>query len=118
MKTILIVEDNHEIADVYKRALKGEGYEVFSVNNIPSAEEQLEQKVDLVLLDIMLVGGKNGFDLLEKMKKNPALQNIPVVVITNLSEEKKTAMEIGADDYLVKTSTSLDEVIDKVKKLI
>jgi DNA-binding response OmpR family regulator len=58
----------------------------------------------------------NGFDLLEQLKKVEEYKNIPVIVLTNLDTEKKQALEIGADDYLIKAETDFTVLLNKVKK--
>lgn len=76
----------------------------------------VEQELpDLVLLDIMLPGGLNGFDVLEQMKREETLRKIPVVILTNLDTEEKTSKLIGADDYIIKANTSLAEIVAKIK---
>ena len=119
MKKILIVEDDADFQDIYKQRLTDEGYQVQHAYVGKQALEMLKgSKPDLILLDIMLPGGMNGFDILEQVKANNDLKAIPVIVLTNLDGEAKTAKEIGAVDYIVKANTSLDEVVAKIKKKI
>lgn len=118
MKTILIVEDNTNAQLLYQRALHDAGYKVISQASVDAARQALTQPVDLVMLDIMLQKGQNGFDLLEEMKRDPAFQQIPVMIITNLDSEEKVARSIGADDYLVKANVSMDQIVQRVKKLV
>ncbi len=63
----------------------------------------------------MLPGGMNGFDLLEQIKADSTSKSVPVIVLTNLSTEQKTAYDIGAVDYIVKVNMSLDDIILKIK---
>ncbi|HZZ98831.1 MAG TPA: response regulator [Candidatus Saccharimonadia bacterium] len=118
MTTILIIEDDAQIAKLYQEALKAAG---FAVVIAPTGNQGLSDltkiKPNLVILDIMLAQGMNGFDILEKMKKNPSLKAIPVIVLTNLDSEQKVALEIGAAAYMVKSNTSLEEIVAKVKQL-
>jgi two-component system, OmpR family, phosphate regulon response regulator PhoB len=118
MKAILIIEDNAELQALYARALTTAGYEVHSVTNVAQAGTELqEKKPDVIILDIMLPGGQNGFDLLETIKKDPETAQIPVIVLTNLDSEEKVAREIGAADYIVKSNVSMDQVIERVQKV-
>jgi CheY-like chemotaxis protein len=115
MKNILIIEDNTELQALYTEALKARGFGVTSVTSAQQGMTLLQTTVpDLIILDIMLPGGENGFDLLEKMKKDPRLQHIPVFVVTNLDSEEKTAREIGVVDYIVKTNTPIEQIIEKI----
>ncbi len=119
MKTILVVEDNVELQGLYTQALTKVGYEVNCVATVAQAGTVLQQekKPDLVLLDIMLPGGKNGFDLLERLKNDEETKAIPVIVLTNLDSEEKVARQIGASDYIVKAEASMDQVVERVQKV-
>ena len=116
MKKIFIVEDDKGIQDTYKRKLVPLGFTVFQAFDGKQLMENVRlEKPDLILLDIMLPGGMNGFDVLEQMKKDPELSSIPVLVFTNLEGEMETAKKIGATDYFIKANTSIDQVVEKIK---
>jgi DNA-binding response OmpR family regulator len=112
MKKILIIEDDTSFLEAYKEMFKSEE---ISVVGAATGQEGLalvqSEKPDLIILDIMLPGGMNGFDVLEQLKRNPTTQKVPVVVSTNLDSEEKVAKEIGACDYIVKANTTEDEVV-------
>jgi CheY-like chemotaxis protein len=76
------------------------------------------EKPDLIILDIMLPGGLNGFDVAEQMRKDPQTAYIPLLILTNLDSEKQSAMAVGAADYLVKSNTSIEDVIKKIRQLL
>lgn len=115
MKKILIIEDSTDLQQVYTDALTKKGFEVSYAETAQKALGMLQNDVpDLVVLDIMLPGGGNGFDVLEQMKKDPRLAKIPVIVVTNLDSEEKTARDIGANDYIVKSSMTLPKIIDRI----
>jgi len=118
MKKVLMIEDDQALKDVYKLALS----DVVEYNGAKDGKEGLEKirsiKPDLIILDIMLPGGMNGFDILEEIKKDPAVMSIPVLVLTNLDTEEKVAREIGAVEYLVKANTPIEKVVDKVSSLL
>lgn len=115
-KTVLVVEDDSALSNLLKDKLEGVGLAVVQAGTGQQALARVKEKhADLILLDIMLPGGINGFDVLEQLKANPILKEIPVIVLTNLDTEKKTALEIGAIDYIVKANISLDEVVLKIK---
>lgn len=119
MQKILIIEDDPQLQQVYQESLTLEGFQIIQSF---TAEEGLmqasAQKPDLILLDIMLPNGKNGFDVLEQLKKNENLAKIPVIVMTNLDTEKNTAISIGAVDYVVKANTSIEDIIKKVRSYL
>lgn len=115
-KTVLIAEDDIALVNILKNKLEEAGVSVVTAGTGQQALNMIKTKVpNLVLLDIMLPGGLNGFDVLEQMKGDPKSKNIPVIVLTNLDTEKKTAMDIGAVDYIVKPNTSIDEVVLRIK---
>ncbi len=115
-KIVLIVEDDTSLQKLLTEKLNTENINTVVVDTAQKAINRIhEEKPDLILLDIMLPGGMNGFDVLEQIKGNEVLKHIPVIVLTNLSTEQKTAQEIGAVDYIVKANISLDEVVLKVK---
>ncbi|MBI4137053.1 response regulator, partial [Candidatus Roizmanbacteria bacterium] len=101
-KIVVIIEDEEAVQNVYKTLLRKEEYTVYTEKTAQAGLDTIKYvKPNLVLLDIMLPGGMNGFDLLEQLKKDPDTKYIPVIVLTNLDSEKDTALEIGAVDYLV-----------------
>jgi DNA-binding response OmpR family regulator len=118
-KIIVIVEDEDGVSSVYKTRLAEENYTTHIVKTAKDAIETIHKvKPNLVLLDVMLPGGMNGFDVLEDMKRSPDTNAIPVIVLTNLDSERETALKIGATDYVVKANTSIEETVQKIKKYL
>ena len=103
-KRILLIEDEEDIAALIKLQAELSGYklhvEVDGLNGYRAIERE---KPDLVVLDIMLPG-QNGFDICRKMKSNPDLRNIPVIILSAKGEELDVilGLELGADDYVGK----------------
>lgn len=119
MKKILIIEDESQLQSIYRQKLEGEGFGVLSAKDATVGLMMVRtHEPDLIILDIMLPGGMNGFDVLEKLKRDEKFKKIPVLVMTNLDTEEKVARQIGAADYIVKANTSLEEIMEKVKKYI
>jgi DNA-binding response OmpR family regulator len=119
MQQILVVEDDLVLQRMYVNTLIRAGFSVTTAVNAQEAMTGLAgNQIDLVVLDIMLAGGKNGFDILEEMKSNPGLRTIPVIVCTNLDSEKNTALEIGAADYIIKSNTPVDELVTKINNVL
>ncbi len=119
MAKILIVEDDSDLQIIYQKKLTHAGHEVFLAT---TGQEALllvrSKKPDIILLDVMLPGGQNGFDVLEQIKRDPNLSKTPILILTNLDTEQNTAMSIGASDYIIKANTSLDEMVEKVNKYL
>jgi len=116
-KKILLVEDDKVLAQMYQDKLAHQGFDVVNTDTGSKALTMLKSYVpDVILLDIMLPGGMNGFDILQYLQSDIKLKNIPVIVLTNLNSERKTAIEYGAKAYIIKTETPLEELINLVKK--
>lgn len=119
MATILIVEDDSTLLKVYNEVLSDNGYTVISASSADQAKTILQQStVNLILLDIMLPGSMNGFELLSEIKRTPATATVPTVIMTNLDNEKATGQALGASDYYVKSSMTIDDLLAKVRELL
>ena len=115
MAQILIIEDDVTLQKVYSEVLKQHEHSVIVVGSGPEGMRVFAQNpIDLILLDIMLPGGMNGFDILSQLKRDEALKNIPVIVLTNLDSETQTAMDYGAADFLFKATLELNTLVQKV----
>ena len=120
MKKILIVEDEQLIGDLLQKKLRQEGYRVSLATDGEAALKQIrEEKPDIVLLDIVLPR-LNGFEVLSELKKDEALRQIPVIIISNSGQpdEIEKAKELGVRDWLVKTEFDPREVLEKVQRQI
>lgn len=112
-ETILIVDDEKEIADLIEIHLVNEGYRVIKAKNGQEALEALsQQKVQLMILDIMMP----GIDGLEVCRHTRKENNIPIIMLSAKSEDmdKIMGLSTGADDYLVKPFNVL-ELLARVK---
>lgn len=120
-KTIMVVEDDVFISDIYDVKLSSSGYTIILANNGRDAIEKLKEgaKPQLILLDIIMPY-MDGFDVLNALKENAAWKDIPVVLLTNLSQKSDIdrALELGAKDYLIKSHFTPSEVLSKVEKYI
>lgn len=115
---ILIIEDEEILIDVLQKRIKQEGYDVFLARDGEEGIEKIKEvKPDLILLDIIMPK-KNGFEVLEEMKKDQNIANIPVIIISNSGQsvEIDRAFDMGIKDYLVKTQFDPAEVIEKITK--
>lgn len=117
MNNVLIVEDEDSLIRALEDNLIAEGCTVDIARNGEEAIEKIgKKKPNLVLLDI-LMPKRDGFYVLEEIKKNPEWKLIPVIVLSNLGEDTviKKALEMGADDYFVKSQHPIQEILEKVK---
>lgn len=119
-KKILIIEDDSFLQGLASTKLEKEG---FAVRGAANGEEGLKlltaEAPDLVLCDLIMPG-TDGFAVLEAAQKNPTTAKIPIIVFSNLSEDKdiKRAKELGAAEYMVKSNFTLDELADKIKSIL
>lgn len=115
--TILIVEDERDTVEMYRIVLEVEGYHVMVAYTLQAAIKQLEKKKpDLVLLDVAL-RGSSGLDLCEKIRNDPVIADLPVVIISNLGspEDIEAGFAVGANAYLTKP-ISQDELLEAVRE--
>ncbi len=117
MNHVLIVEDEDFLIRTLEDNLVAEGYTTdIAVNGEEAVEKVRKKKPNLILLDI-LMPKEDGFYVLGEIKKNPEWKLIPVIVLSNLEKDAtiKRALEMGADDYFVKSQHPIQEIIEKVK---
>lgn len=115
---ILVVEDYAPMRQILKDIL-AEYFDVFAAEDGEVALEIIESSApDLIISDIMMPK-KNGLDLLDAIKSNPKIKDIPVIFITALSEleDKHKGLELGAVDYISKPF-DIKEVMMKVKNIL
>ena len=112
-KTILVVDDEQPIIDILVYNLKKEGYNVIEANDgVTAVDMALEQKPDLILLDIMLPR-LDGLSVCKRIKNS---LNVPILMLTAKDGEidKILGLELGADDYITKPF-SVRELMARVK---
>ena len=120
-KTIMIVEDDIFVMDIYNMKITKDGMNAITAVNGVEAMKKLEEgaKPDLILLDI-LMPYMGGLEFLKKMRENEKFKNIPVVLLTNLSqkEEISEGLNLGAKDYLIKSHFTPTEVMEKINQYL
>jgi cyclic di-GMP phosphodiesterase len=117
--SILIVDDNPATVELLKQQLKPYQYTIETASDGDVALEKVRQNPpDLVLLDLMMPR-ISGFEICDRLKNDKATQFIPIIVITALSEQsdKLKAIELGADDFLVKPINRV-ELTTRIKSLL
>ncbi len=115
MKKILVIDEDTSLLKAYQEMFRGSDVTVIGAATGQQGLLMVQsEKPDAILLDIMLPGGMNGFDVLEQLKKDSATKQIPVIVLTNLDTEEKVSKTIGASGYIVKANTTKDEIVKLV----
>lgn len=116
-KKILIVEDDKFLRGLIVQKLSQEDYDtVEAVDGEQGIKKIKSEKPDLILLDLILPG-VDGFEVLSKIKEDPGLSNIPVIILSNLGQrdDVEKGLKLGAVDYLIKAHFTPGEIIEKIK---
>ena len=116
-KTILLVEDDTTLSEVYRARLELEGFETIQATNGEDALSEIQKsKPDLVLLDAMMPK-VSGFDVLDIIRNTPSIANTHVIMLNALSQpkDKERAERLGVDEYMVKSQVVIEDVVDRVK---
>ncbi len=120
---ILLIEDDPMLTELYQTKLEMEGYKVTVATDGEQGVSAAKNVVPhLVLLDIMLPK-LNGFEVLKILKKTKETAKVPVIVLTNLGGEKadtdkKLALSLGAQEFLVKTFHLPDDIVGKIRTVL
>ncbi|MCU0526787.1 MAG: response regulator [Elainella sp. Prado103] len=118
MGTVLIVEDTPSEMELISHYLREGGYIVISAETAKEAiNKAIEQRPDIILTDVVMPG-MSGFELCRNLKKNPATENVPIVICSskNLEIDRLWGMKQGADAYLTKPFTR-EQLIRVVKSV-
>lgn len=117
MKKILIVEDEEAILEILETKFKLEKFETLRAKDGQEGLKiALQEKPDLILLDIIMPK-MDGLTVLEKLKADEVGKNIPVIILTNLSDDQKVeeAVSAGKYEYLIKSDWKIEDVVKEVK---
>ena len=116
---ILVVDDEPELTEIVKDFLEGSGYMVQTENSSDKAISTAKSyRPDLILLDIMMPM-KDGYEICKEIKKDPALQNVPVIFLTGKEalEDKQKSYQVGGDLY-IKKPFSCESLLGIVKMVL
>jgi len=119
--SILLVEDDSFISSMYRTKLSNIGYTVEVIEDGQAAWQRLQTDPlpDLLLLDIVLPK-RDGFEILEGLRKEERTKTLPVILLTNLGQKPdiERGVALGADDYIIKAHYTPTEVVEKITKLM
>jgi len=117
---VLIVDDDENLSAIFEAALQKNGLEtVFALNGQTGIDKAKSEKPDLVLLDQVLPD-ISGNEVLKTLKADAATQGIPVLMLSNFSQEElvKEAIDNGAMDYIFKYQVEPQDLVNKVKQAL
>ncbi len=122
MKTILLVEDNPFILDIYAIQFRKEGYRVDLAKDCEMASEKLKDNYpDLIILDIDFGKEKiNGFEFLRIMRQDTKTKNLKVIVASNINKENypEDAYNLGVINFFLKVENTSEEIIGAIKEIL
>lgn len=119
-KRILLVEDDQSLQELYEINLKDKEYEVIKASNGQEAlAKAVDEKPDLILLDIMLPE-IDGFSVLDILKKTPKTQSIPIIILTVLSdrETREKCQSYEIEDFFVKSESTIPQILERIKEIL
>jgi len=120
MATILFIEDEPALQEALGSYLRDNGHTVTAaLDGDQGLRLAREKRPDVVLLDLVLPR-LSGLEVLESFRRDPLLQSVPVIVLTNVesNESVERAMALGATAYLIKTNYALEEVGAKIDAVL
>ncbi|MGB2706150.1 MAG: response regulator transcription factor [Candidatus Omnitrophota bacterium] len=119
VKKILLIDDEKDFLSLLKDALEIRDFEVIAVDNAVEAGMELASKLpELILMDIKMPG-IDGLQACAAIRRNPATKNIPIIVVSALSDEsyRKEARKLGVAEYFVKP-VDIEKLIRKIKEIL
>ncbi len=120
MTTILLVEDDINLREIYAARLEAEDYKVVVASDGEEAlAKSIKEKPALILLDVMMPK-ISGFDVLDIIRSTPETRSVKVIMLTALSQssDKARGERLGVNKYLVKSQITLEDVVDSVKNIL
>lgn len=121
MHKIYVIEDDPFLQKLILGKLKSVNFDVMGVKSWNDAENNISDfHPDLLILDLMLPEGIDGFEVLENIRKNPKLNGLKIIVFSNVAslEAEKRSIKLGANAFMIKSNFTLDELVDKINELV
>ncbi len=119
-KLIAVVDDDPDIVKTVSAYLEDEGFDVRGFSGAKGLFAFLDkEKPDLIILDLVLPGGMNGFEICRNLKEKEKFSSIPIIMLSGQGEENKkvSGLDMGADDYVVKPF-SLNELSARIRAVL
>ena len=117
---ILVIEDDKFLRELLVRKLASEGFDVQNAIDATAAYAILAQRKPTIILCDLILPEVSGFEILQHIKADPKVSDVPVIILSNLGQKEDTdrAMALGAKDFMVKANFTLDEIVAKVRATI
>ena len=117
---VLVVEDDKFLRDLMVQKIVKEGFEVIeAIDGEDGFKIAVEKQPHIILLDLILPG-IDGFEVLQKIRQDEKIGDVPVVILSNLGQKDDIdkGKKLGATDYLIKAHNTPGEIVDKVKEIL
>lgn len=117
MSQVLIIEDDKFLTKIYKTKLEKEGIDVgFAADGEAGLKKMQTETPKVVLLDLVMPK-MDGFQVLDHVQQDASLKKIPILVLSNLGQDEdiQKAKSLGAKDFIVKSDTSIQAVVDRLR---
>lgn len=114
---VLLIEDEKEVAELYRLKLSLDGYSVeVAENGEEGLKKALAARPELIFLDIKMPG-MDGFEVLKHLRANKLTKDTPIVILSNFDEQEmiEKGLTLGANEYLIKSQFSPGEISAKAK---
>jgi len=117
---ILVIEDDKFLRELLVKKIAKEGFDVQNAIDAQAAFLILEERKPNIILCDLILPGIDGFEILRRIKADPRIADIPVVILSNLGqkEDLDKATALGAKDFMIKANFTLDEIVAKVRSLL
>lgn len=120
MTKVLLVEDDVALREIYSARFTAENFEVAAAGDGEEAlAKAVKEKPDIIILDIMMPK-ISGMDVLDILRSTPETEKTKIIIMSALSQSSdiEKGKELGADAYLVKSQTTLSDVVEKAKEVL
>jgi DNA-binding response OmpR family regulator len=116
----LVVEDDSFLRKLLCDKLRHEGFELYEATDGQKAPDFLKDNQPILMLLDLMMPGVDGFQGLEAVRRDERIKDIPVIVLSNVGEKQmiERVQQLGADDYLIKAHFVLDEIIERITKVL
>jgi len=122
---VLIVDDEVDFVEINKAALENKGYQVIpAYNGEEGVKKALEEKPDIVILDVMMTTKTEGFDVARELRKHKEMQDTPIIMLTAIRERMDIKWKIQPDKEWLPVTEFLekpvppDKLIEKVEEML
>lgn len=117
---VLVVEDDSFLRKLLCDKLRHEGFELFEATDGQQALDFLKDNRPILMLLDLMMPGVDGFQVLESVRRDERNKYLPVIVLSNVWEKQmiERVQQLGADDYLIKAHFVLDEIIERITKVL